>query len=99
MHYFKNKFSNKTTSINIEVNGEKSEYELMMEDSEFQEFLKTFCSKVSNVVNYVSKEIASKDKNFKGFKGVSIYPVPSSSNFNVEMSTILQRFNIGISGS
>lgn len=98
MHYFKNKFSNKTTSINIEVNGEKSEYELMMEDSEFQEFLKTFCSKVSNVVNYVSKEIASKDKNFKGFKGVSIYPVPSSSNFNVEMSTILQRFNIGISG-
>lgn len=98
MHYFKNKFSKKTTNINIEVNGEKSEYELMMEDSEFQNFLKTFCSKVSNVVNYVSKEIASKDKKFEGFKGVSIYPVPSSSKFNVEMATILQENNIGISG-
>ena len=98
MHYFKNKFSNKTTNINIEVNGEKSEYELMMEDSEFREFLGTFCSKVSNVVNHVSKEIASKDKNFKGFKGVSIYPVPSSSRFNIEMAAILQKFNIGISG-
>ena len=97
MHYFKNKFSNKTTNINIEVNGEKSEYELMMEDSEFREFLGTFCSKVSNVVNHVSKEIASKDKNFKGFKGVSIYPVPSSSRFNIEMAAILQKFNIGIS--
>ena len=94
MHYFKNK----TTNINIEVNGEKSEYELMMEDSEFREFLETFCFKVSNVVNHVSKEIASKDKNFKGFKGVSIYPVPSSSRFNTEMAAILQKFNIGISG-
>lgn len=98
MHYFKNKFSNKTTNINIEVNGEKSEYELMMEDSEFKEFLETFCFKVSNVVNHVSKEIASKDKNFKGFKGVSIYPVPSSSRFNTEIAAILQKFNIGISG-
>lgn len=98
MHYFKNKFSNKVTNIDIEVNGEKSEYELMMEDSEFREFLGTFCSKVSNVVNHVSKEIASKDKNFKGFKGVSIYPVPSSSRFNIEMAAILQKFNIGISG-
>ena len=35
MHYFKNKFSNKATNINIDVNGEKSEYELMMEDSEY----------------------------------------------------------------
>lgn len=98
MHYFKNKFSNKTTNINIEVNGEKSEYELMMEDSEFRKFLETFCFKVSNVVNHVSKEIASKDKDFKGFKGVSIYPVPSSSRFNTEMAAILQKFNIGISG-
>ena len=98
MHYFKNKFSNKATNINIDVNGEKSEYELMMEDSEFREFIDTFCSKVSNVVNHVSKEIASNDKNFKGFKGVSIYPVPSSSNFNVNMASILEDHNIGISG-
>lgn len=98
MHYFKNKFSNKATNINIEVNGEKSEYELMMEDSEFREFINTFVSKVSRVVNHVSKELASSDKNFNGFKGVSIYPVPSSSNFNDNMASILENYNIGISG-
>lgn len=98
MHYFKNKFSNKATNISIDVNGKKSEYELDMEDSEFREFMNVFVAKVSNVVNYVSKEIASKDKNFKGFKGVSIYPVPSSSNFNINMASKLEDYNIGISG-
>ena len=98
MHYFKNKFSKNKTNINIEVNGEKSEYELDMEDTEFNKFMDIFAAKVSNVVNYVSKEIASKDKNFKGFKGVSIYPVPSSSNFNLNMASILEDHNIGISG-
>ena len=57
-----------------------------------------FSAKVSNVVNYVSKTLASNDKNFEGFKGVSIYPVPSSSNFNESMSEILEEYNIGISG-
>lgn len=98
MHYFKNKFENKTTNIDIKVNGEKSKYELMMEDSEFKDFIKMFSAKVSNVVNYVSKTLASNDKNFEGFKGVSIYPVPSSSNFNESMSEILEEYNIGISG-
>lgn len=98
MHYFKNKFSNKVTNIDIEVNGENSEYELMMEDSEFRDFINTFVSKVSRVVNHVSKELASSDKNFNGFKGVSIYPVPSSSNFNDNMASILENYNIGISG-
>ena len=68
MHYFKNKFSKKTTSINIEVNGKKSEYELMMEDSEFKEFLDVFTTKVSNVVNYVSKELSQKDEITNGLK-------------------------------
>lgn len=98
MHYFKNKFSNKVTNIDIEVNGEKSEYELIMEDSEFQKFLGMFCSKVSKVVNHVSEEMASKEKGFVGFKGVSIYPVPSSSDFNKTMANILVKYNIGISG-
>ena len=97
MHYFKNKFSNKATNIDIDVNGEKSQYELFMEDSEFNEFLRMFCEKVSNVVNYVSKDLSSKDKNFNGFRGVSIYPVPSSSDFNKCMANILEKHNIGIS--
>ena len=98
MHYFKNKFSNKSANINLEVNGKKAEYELMMEDNEFFYFLDNFTTKVSNVVNYVSKEISSNDKDFKGFNGVSIYPVPSSSNFNENMAKILEKYNIGISG-
>ena len=97
MHYFKNKFSNKKTNIDIEVDGQKQEFELFMEDAEFQEFLNNFIAKVSNVVNYVSKQIATQDKNFQGFKGVSIYPVPSSSNFNQTMAQILARYNVTVS--
>lgn len=77
MHYFKNKFANKKTNVEFDINGKKTEFELMMEDSEFQEFLRTFTNKVSNVVNHVSNEIASRDRNFEGFKGVSIYLLPS----------------------
>ena len=98
MHYFKNKWDRKTTNINIEVNGDKKEYELWMDDPEFQNFLKIFAGKVSKVVNHYSKELAKKDKDFAGFKGVSIYPVPSSSRFNETMAEKLEFFNIGISG-
>ena len=91
MHYFKNKFANKKTNVEFDINGKKTEFELMMEDSEFQEFLRTFTNKVSNVVNHVSNEIVSKDRNFEGFKGVSRYPVPSSSNFNTNMAEILKK--------
>lgn len=98
MHYFKNKFSNKSTNINIKVNGKKDEYTLMMEDDEFKEFLNVFTNKVSNVINYVTSDLAKTNKDFEGFKGISIYPVPSSSKFNEEMAKILERGNVGVSG-
>ena len=98
MHYFKNKFTKQQTNIKLNVNGQEGEYELMMEDAEFNSFLDAFKKKVSIVVNHVSEEISKTDKNFNGFKGVSIYPVPSSSNFNNAMADILQQYNIGISG-
>ncbi len=97
MHYFKNKFSKKATKVTLNVDGKKNEYDLMMEDSEFQDFMRMFSAKVSRVVNHVAEELKTRDKGFKGFKGVSIYPVPSSSNFNSEMAVILERYNIGIS--
>ena len=81
MHYFKNYFRKKQTVV--KVNGEN--YELDMEDREFEDFMNNFLSKVGNVVNY---EVA----NFKRtnpkveFSNIYIYPVPSSSNFNVAMS-------------
>ena len=98
MHYFKNKFTKNATNIKLNINGQKNEYELTMEDEEFSNFLQTFEQKVSIVVNHVAEELSKTDKSFTGFKGVSIYPVPSSSNFNDVMATKLQEYNIGISG-
>lgn len=98
MHYFKNKFKKQKTTINLKVNGEINEFELMMEDPEFQEFIRQFTTKVSNVINYASKDFATKDNNFQGFKGISIYPVPSSSNFNDNMTNILVMGNITLEG-
>lgn len=78
MHYFKNKVNKKQTSIDIDVNGVKNEYQLIMEDPEFNDFKNTFIQKVSNVVNNAITNFGNK----KDFTEVSIYPVPSSSNFN-----------------
>lgn len=78
MHYFKNKVNKKQTNINIEVNGVKDEYQLIMSDPEFEEFEATFIRKVSNVVNYAIGNF----NNNQEFTECSIYPVPSSSNFN-----------------
>lgn len=80
MHYFKNKVTNKKTEMPLVVNGKKDEYQLMMEDSEFQNFLNTFIHKVNIVVNNAIEGFDNKN-----FSGVSIYPVPSSSNFNTFM--------------
>lgn len=88
MHYFKNKYQKKKTEIELSVKGQKTLYELMMEDSEFQEFTNKFVSKVSNVVNYAINEFRKNNKNVQ-FNGVSIYPVPSSSNFNTIMCDVI----------
>ena len=81
MHYFKNKINKKHTNINIEVNGVKDEYQLIMSDPEFDDFKTTFIQKVSNVVNYAIGNFNNKQE----FTECSIYPVPSSSNFNIFM--------------
>lgn len=78
MHYFKNKFAK--MDIDLDGDGQKESYELMMEDAEYQEFFKQFYAKVNNVISYVANKLY--DGKIK-FSGVSIYPVPSSSGFNV----------------
>lgn len=98
MHYFKRKFDKQKTMINIKVNGENNEFELYMNDPEFQEFMQQFITKVSIVLNYVTNELAAKDKDFQGFRGVSIYPVKSSSNFNKTMAQILEAAHMNING-
>ncbi len=81
MHYFKNKINKKKTNIDIKLDGKKTELELFMEDNEFNEFEKVFIKKVSIVVNHA----ISGFKNKENFTEISVYPVPSSSNFNEYM--------------
>jgi len=79
MHYFKNKFAK--MNLDLDGDGVKESYELMMQDSEYRDFINQFCEKVNNVVTYAIRKMGV----VENFRGVSIYPVPSSSNFNVTM--------------
>lgn len=94
MHYFKNKFANKKTEISLKTGEKTSTYQLMMQDSEFLDFLHMFIQKVSNVINYAVQNMQHVDNNDE--LSIVILPIPSSSNFNVEMAKILSR-NGGIS--
>lgn len=67
--------------IDLDGDGIKEDYELWMEDPEYQEFMQQFCKKVNIVVSYAIRKFGS----INNFQGISIYPVPSSSNFNEMM--------------
>ena len=90
MHYFKNKFDRKSTDITVKnkETGEKEDYKLKMEDNEFNQFLNTFFQKVNKVIEYKIKEFGNPE-----FEKVSIYPVPSSSNFNIKMAEQMTKYN------
>lgn len=77
MHYFKYYWDSKkaTTTLN-----DKS-YELKMQKQEFNNFLSQFIDKVSAVIRHYITE-----NKIENVSKVSIYPVPSSSNFNQRMS-------------
>ena len=80
MHYFKRKFSNEEARIKL---GD-TEYDLEMQDSEFHNFMTQFLNKVNSVVEYRARQFMENNKGLT-FSNIYIYPVPSSSNFNVEM--------------
>lgn len=82
MHYFKRKFSKEKTTMNLNGN----EYELKMADSEYAEFMKTFIAKVETVIKSYIKRNEGKEI---PLDSICIYPVPSSSNFNIEMAKTL----------
>lgn len=87
MHYFKHKFEHKKAEIRIKTSQEVSTYEIMMSDREFMDFLSMFLRKVSNVITYAISQINA--PNEEKPQAITIIPVPSSSNFNVEMSRII----------
>ena len=80
MHYFKRKFSHEEARIKL---GD-TEYDLEMQDSEFHNFMVQFLDKVNAVVEYRTREFMENNKGLS-FSNIYIYPVPSSSNFNIEM--------------
>ena len=86
MHYFKRIFNKEKTYAKLGKYG-KEEFELEMEDNEFRSFMQQFITKVSRVVGAKILEYHSKGIDLEG---ISIYPVPSSSRFNVEMAKRMQ---------
>lgn len=90
MHYFKRKFEKKGLRTELsfqDENGNKELYELVMADSELNQFVNDFKKKINAVVNSKINEFSS--ENGEKLTTLSIYPVPSSSNFNIEMAKIL----------
>lgn len=83
MHYFKNYFDRKKTTISVSDadTDKKEDYQLKMDEREFNNFKKMFFEKVNKVIQYKLMEFG----NVK-FEKVSIYPVPSSSKFNSTMA-------------
>lgn len=86
MHYFKEQ------NAFIEIND--ITYKLNMENREVDAFMKQFVKKVENVTKWQLKEFSKKNKDIK-YTTISIYPVPSHSNFNKTMANTLQGMSIG----
>jgi hypothetical protein len=91
MHYFKKYFNGEKEKIK-DTKG--NEYEIEMLSNEFNSFMKQFKTKVWIVIKSVIDQFQQQDKSFNPV-GISLYPVPSSSNFNIKMANILQGGNIG----
>ena len=92
MHYFKHLWDKKNKPAtmrfkNVQTN-QTEEYELQMLQSEENEFMKTFKEKVGFVVDYCIDKFKAKQPDID-ISGISIYPVPSSSNFNITMANKL----------
>ena len=83
MHYFKKYFDREKSEIKLQgETGQKQSYELTMEQREFNEFLDRFIMKVQFVIYYY---LQKNKKQNNSFKGISIFPVKSRSNFSTEM--------------
>ena len=88
MHFFK-KYCKKEKEIVKDK--EQNEYQLLMKDEEFQKFINTFKQKVGFVIKHY---ISSHNVDTSQIDKIAIYPVPSSSNFNEEMSKILTHMSM-----
>lgn len=87
MKYFKHYFD-RNEVIDIKDPSSKETFKLDMETREFNEFRRDFFNKIDSVIQYCIN-------NFDGeyYSMVSIYPVPSSSNFNEKMAQEMSKLN------
>ncbi len=92
MHFFKERYAKERKAITLRAKG--VDYELGMEDDEFNEFMQVFKAKVSRVVNHCIKQFKAENKEFKPTK-VSIYPVPSREEFNRKMAEEISKMTLG----
>lgn len=91
MHYFKHYWDSQKATMSIKNrNGKEVNYQLYMEENEFNKFLSTFINKVSAVVRHYIRS-----NKLDNISKISIYPVPSSSRFNESMARKLVNMNIG----
>lgn len=89
MHFFKRLFKGQDTEFNINGNP----YKIKMEKNEEEKFLSRFQKKIEYVINYYGRKMERENKEFS-FNKVSIYPVPSSSNFNLKIANLLSNRNL-----
>lgn len=91
MHYFKRYFDHKKATVDVKSqNGQTDTYEMTMLESQFRQFLDQFKVKIEYIINDAIKDFAKNTE----ITGISIYPVPSSSNFNVAMAHELSSINV-----
>ena len=99
MHYFKRHFSKEATSFSINLNGKKEDYQLEMENSEINDFLKQFIEKINFIISdYVSKHKELTNRRIYSLSQVCIYPVKSSSNFNTKIVDLILKYKQNIFG-
>jgi len=92
MHFFKERYAKEKKAVTLRTGG--VDYELGMEDNEFNEFMQTFNAKVNRVINYCIEQFRAENNEFEPTK-VSIYPVPSREQFNQKMAEEMSKMTLG----
>lgn len=91
MHFFKRYYDNLKTEIKIDDGDVTELYKILMEKNDFNEFMETFKNKIEYVVeHYITKNNIDISK----LKGISIFPIESSSRFNDYMAKFLTYMQI-----
>lgn len=91
MHYFKRIFDNQSTYVKDD---EGEQYKLEMQDPEFRQFMQNFVSKIDYVVKFAIENFRQKNPQME-FGKCYVYPVPSSSRFNIEMAKRMAYHQLG----